>query len=191
MARTNAVVTFTQHDDGTQTFKIGTHEVTFHPDMVDPTLRARAELHGWKQRISDKAALSRDPKTGKSATPEQKFAAVKAIIDHYESGADKWEMERVGGGGGGRSDASYILQALATIQGLDQKTIAERVASLSEKNGITVEQFLKRVATRADVATEVARIKHGDTDAEVADELVDELANFTDDESADGEDDAS
>lgn len=183
MARSNSVVSFTQNDDGTQTFKIGTQEITFHPDMVDPTLRARAELHGWKQRISDKAALSRDPKTGKSATPEQKFAAVRAIIEHYESGADKWEMERVGGNGGGRSDSSYILQALANVQGVDAKTMAERVAANAEKRELTVDAYLKRVATQPAVATEVARIKHGESVD--ADEFLDELADAED---ADGDD---
>lgn len=188
MARSNTVVSFTQNDDGTQTFKIGNQEVTFHPDMVNQDLRARAELHGWKQRISDKAALSRDPKTGKSATPEQKFAAVKAIIDHYESGADKWEMERVGGNGGGRAESSYILQALANVQGVDLKTMAERVAANAEKRDLTVDAYLKRVATSEAVATEVARIKHGD--AADADEFLDELGAESDEDGDDNTDES-
>lgn len=186
MARSNTVVSFTQNDDSTQTFKIGGQSVTFHPDMVDPTLRARAELHGWKQRISDKAALSRDPKTGKSATPEQKFAAVKAIIDHYESGADKWEMERAGGGGGGRSDSSYILQALANVQDVDLKTMSERVAANAEKRELTVDAYLKRVATSPAVAEEVARIKHGES--EDADDILAELGEADDEEGEDNAD---
>jgi len=179
MARINQVVAFTQNDDGTQTFKVGAQSVTFHPDMVDPTLRTRAELHGWKQRISDKAALSRDPKTGRSATAEEKFAAVAAIIAHYESGTEKWEMERTGGGGGGRSEASYILQALANVQGVDVKTMSERVATNAEKRGVSVDAYLKKVATNADVATEVARIKHGDSLD--ADDILDELAGDAED----------
>lgn len=185
MARINQVVAFTQNDDGTQTFKVGAQSIVFHPDMVDATLRTRAELHGWKQRISDKAALSRDPKTGKPATWEEKFAAVSAIIAHYESGTDKWEMERTGGGGGGRSDASYILQALANVQGVELKTMSERVASNAEKRGISVETYLKKVATSPAVAEEVARIKHGES--EDADEILDELAQ--DDEAGDGAED--
>lgn len=182
MARSNQVVAFTQNDDGTQTFKIGDQSITFRPDMVSAANRVRAELHGWKQRISDKAALSRDPKTGKSATPEQKFAAVKAIIDHYEAGGDAWEMARVGGVGG-RSEASYIMEALANIQGLSVDDMSERVAQRAEKNGITVDAFLKRVATQSAVATEIARIKHGDADN--GDALLDDL--MTDDDAEGGD----
>lgn len=179
MARENQVVAFTQHDDGTQTFKVGSQSVTFHPDLVDPILRARAELHGWKQRISDKAALSRDKATGRSATPEQKFAAVKAIIEHYESGSDKWEMERTGGGGG-RSEASYILEAAANVQGTDVKTMAERVAANAEKRGVTVDAYLKKLAAQSEaVRKAIADIKYGE--AEGGDEMLDELGEPEDD----------
>jgi hypothetical protein len=174
MARTNAVVTFTQHDDGTQTYTVGGQSRTFDPAKTALEIQTHAMYHGFKQRISDKAALSRDPKTGKSATPEQKRAAVWAIIDHYESGTDKWDMPREPGNGGGRSDASYIMQALAMVQDVDLKTMAERVAANAEKRGITVEAYLKRVATSPAVAEAVARIKHGES--EDADEILDELA---------------
>jgi len=172
MARNNQVVSFTQNDDGTQIFKVGAQSITFHPDLVSPANRTRAELHGWKQRISDKAALSRDPKTGKSASAEDKFRAVAAIIAHYEAGGDSWDMPRVGGGGG-RSEASYILEALANIQGLDVETMTARVAEMAEKRGLTSDTYLKRVATSNAVASEIARIKHGD--AEDADDLLEEL----------------
>lgn len=182
MARSNQVVGFKQNDDGTQVYTIGGVARTFDPAKLSLELQTRAMYHGIRQRLADKAALSRDPKTGRPATAEQKRAAVWALMDHYESGTDKWEMERTGNGGG-KSDASYIMQALANVQGVDLKTMAERVASNAEKRGIEVEAYLKKVATNKDVATEVARIKHGES--EDADAFLDELGVV--DKGADGD----
>lgn len=184
MARSNQVVAFKQNDDGTQTFTVGAQSATFHPDLVHASLRIKAELHGWKQRISDKAAIGRDPKTGKSASPEEKFKALAAMIAHLESGTDKWELTRTGGGGG-RSEASYILEALANIQSLSVEDMEERVTRMAEKHGITTDAYLKRVGTTDAVAKEVARIKHGD--AEDGDALLDELAG--DDEQDESDED--
>ena len=178
MARSNQVVGFKQNDDGTQVYTIGGESRTFDPATTSLANQTRAMYHGYRQRLSDKAAIARDPKTGQSATPAQKRAAVWAAMDHYMSGSDKWEMERAAGGGGGRSDASYILQALANVQDVELKIMSERVAANAEKRGITVEAYLKRVATSPAVAEEVARIKHGES--EDADEILDELGTPTD-----------
>jgi hypothetical protein len=183
MARSNQVVGFKQNEDGTQTYTVGGQTKTFNPDSCDPTLRTRAELHGWRQRIQDKAALSRDPKTGKSATAEQKRAAVWAIIDHYESGTDKWEMERTGGAGG-RSDASYIMQAAAIVQDVDLKTMAERVGANAEKRGMTVDAYLRKLAQQSEaVRNEVARIKFGESEG--ADDMLDELGDAEEEDADD------
>lgn len=179
MARANQVVAFTQNEDGTQTFRVGSQSITFNPDKASATNRVRAELHGWKQRISDGAALSRDPKTGRSATPEAKFARLASLVNHYEAGGDAWDMPRAGGGGG-RAESSYILEALAMVQGVDTKTMSERVAANAEKRGITVDAYLRRVATAPAVAEAVARIKHGES--EDADDILDELGEADEDE---------
>lgn len=174
MARENQVVETTMNEDGTITFKIGGQSVTFNPDKVDATLRVKAELHGWKQRIGDKAAMSRNTDNGKSATPEQKFAAVKALVDHYESGTADWNLPRAGGGGGKR-ELDYVLEALANIQGVEVDAMRERVAELAEKREMTPDAYLRKLATTDAVSKEVARIKHGE--AEGADNMLDELMN--------------
>lgn len=180
MARINQVVAFTQNDDGTQTYRVGAQSVTFNPDKVSAANRVYAELHGWKQRLSDATALSRDPKTGRSATPEEKFAALVARVNHYESGAESWDMPRTGGGGG-RSESSYILQAAANVQDVDLKTMSERVATNAEKRGVTVDAYLRQLAKTSEaVRTEIANIKYGE--AEGADDMLDELGGADADE---------
>lgn len=55
--------------------------------------RARAERHGWEQRLGDRAAISKDTKTGKSATVEEKRSAVAELVDYYQTGAESWELK--------------------------------------------------------------------------------------------------
>lgn len=75
-----------------------------------------AAFHGFKQRIADKAALSRDEKSGKPATPEEKLEAMRALVDYYNSGAEGWSparsAERVG------SDEVMIARALQELNPL-------------------------------------------------------------------------
>jgi hypothetical protein len=57
-------------------------------------LHRRAEIHGWIQRISDAAAISRDPKTGHPATAQTKFEAISRLVDHYMTGSADWSPTR-------------------------------------------------------------------------------------------------
>lgn len=54
----------------------------------------RATFHGFKQRIPDAAAIARDETTGKSATPAEKYAAMKRLVEHYNSGAEGWTLNQ-------------------------------------------------------------------------------------------------
>jgi hypothetical protein len=56
--------------------------------------RERAMMHGFVQRISDAAAMARDAKTGASATPQEKFEAMRRLVEHYVSGAESWSPAR-------------------------------------------------------------------------------------------------
>lgn len=64
-----------------------------HADNVQ-----RGAVHGFIQRVSDGAAMSRDPDSGKPATAADKAARMAAIIAHYESGAADWSMRGQGTG---------------------------------------------------------------------------------------------
>lgn len=75
---------------------------------------AYAALHGFKQRITDMAALSRNPETGLAVTPQEKFDAIKRGVDHYMSGTDDWNM-RVAGGERQDSGIALLVRALNEI----------------------------------------------------------------------------
>jgi len=68
-------------------------------------------VHGLVQRIQDRAAISRDPKTGKAAPPAEKLAAMKELVDYYNSGATEWNSPRSESAARG----SYLLNALCEM----------------------------------------------------------------------------
>ena len=67
--------------------------------MLTPELRDQAMMHGLKQKLVDAAAISRNPDTGRSATVEDKYNAVREVYDRLLSG--QWNKGRDGGAGSG------------------------------------------------------------------------------------------
>lgn len=95
--------------------------------------KSRAMLHGLVQRISDAAAMARDSKTGASATPQEKFEAMKRLVEHYQSGSEEWSPARnVEGVGRPRVEnpqARLLRAALAIFN--------------PQKDAETIEKFVK------------------------------------------------
>ena len=69
-----------------------------------------AIMHGLKQKLVDAAAIARNPETGRSATIEDKYEAVKAVYDRLLAGL--WNAPR---GEGGAPSGGYLLQALCRL----------------------------------------------------------------------------
>jgi hypothetical protein len=114
-----ATITVAQGDNGliAVTVKGGNEDgsdeiITFDPMKAHQSNREYAEFHGWKQRLVDTAAMSKDTKTGLPATPAEKVEAIRAIVAHYESGTDKWSRVSEGGPKGG-----YLFEALCKVYG--------------------------------------------------------------------------
>jgi hypothetical protein len=137
---------------------------------VSPNCATYAMLHGFKQRICDAGAMSRNPDTGAAATPEEKYEAMNRLAQHYASGAEEWNL-RAGGGSGG--EGSLIVRALAEVQGTDPETMRERVERNAEKRGQTVKAYLAGVAKIPAVAEAMARLRPAPVID--ADELLGEL----------------
>ena len=78
--------------------------------MLTESIRQQALLHGLKQKLVDAAAISRNPETGRTATIEDKYDAVKEVYDRLLAG--EWNKARAGGGGGG---GGLLLQALIRL----------------------------------------------------------------------------
>lgn len=90
----------------------------FEPLVLDTTKinqvnRDRAVMHGFKQRIQDAAAISRDTETGQPASPAEKYEAMKVLVDHYNSGTPEWNIARAAGSP--RETGGMLLEALAQL----------------------------------------------------------------------------
>lgn len=137
MAKSNSVITSTIAEDGQSiSFVVkGCDPFVLDLGKVSPIVRSRAELHGWVQRISDGAALSRDTADGKPATPEAKRARMLSIAEFYMSGGDEWRMPS--GGGGRVFDIGRVVLGMVrggVVEGVDAAN--EAIDKLAAKRGI-------------------------------------------------------
>lgn len=133
-----------------------------------------AMLHGLKQRIIDAAALSRDTATGASATPEDKFDAMKGLVDHYASGTVEWGMRATAGGGAGVA-SGIIIRALAAVKGWTVTQARERVDAKSAEMGLSSREYLAKLAKQPAMITAVAEIRAAESKAPDADSMLDEI----------------
>ena len=109
--------------DGTNvvfTFDDGLPSVSLDTTTVAPACHARAEMHGWMQKLGDAAAIPRkDAKTGAviTVTEEMRHAAVKAMVEHFANGGE-WAAAKA-------TAEQPAIRALATKKGI---TYAEALA---------------------------------------------------------------
>jgi hypothetical protein len=89
------------------TFHVGEQKFDFDvgvaagPEWLNlPMTGQCAIIHGFVQKISDRAAIGRDPETGASATPEEKFAAMKETAERLMAGGP-WNAVATGTGNTG------------------------------------------------------------------------------------------
>jgi len=121
--KSNSVVS-TSYADGIWSFGVaGVGTLTLHRDQISPEVLERALVEGMSDRIADKAAKSRDPKTGIPASPAEKSLAMQSLIEHYQSGTADWTL--TGAGGGGRS---LTVEAIARVKGVNYETAEAFVA---------------------------------------------------------------
>lgn len=125
-----------------------------------------AIFHGLKQKLVDAAAISRNPETGRPATVEDKYQAVKTVYDRLLTG--QWNATREGGGNAG----GLLLQALCRMYA-GRKTAEDIKAFLAEKTD--AEKTALRKNPRVAQIIEDIRIETGKAANIDTDELLGEL----------------
>lgn len=125
-----------------------------------------AIFHGLKQKLVDAAAISRNPETGRPATVEDKYQAVKTVYDRLLAG--QWNATREGGGATG----GLLLQALCRMYA-GRKTPDELKAFLAEK--ADAEKTALRKNPRVAQIIEEIRAETGKAANIDTDELLNEL----------------
>ena len=166
MKKRNAVITAKIADD-TLVLKFANGEVLeLNANELSPEIRRMALLHGLKQKLVDAAAISRNPETGRPASPDDKFQAVKAVYDRLLAG--QWNATREGGGGNG----GLLFQALCRMYE-GRKTPEEIRAFLDGKTD--AEKAALRKNPRVAAIIDEIRAEQGKTANVDVDELLGEL----------------
>jgi len=78
---------------------------------LNSTIIEQATLHGLKQKLVDAAAISRNPDTGRSATIDDKYNAVREVYERLLAGS--WNKGR--GDGGSSGSGGLLFRALCIM----------------------------------------------------------------------------
>lgn len=125
----------------------GVAPLTF--DTAKAGCDAHAALTGYRLRVDRASAL------GKGATDAEKIAAMRRVVEHYETGTDVWTMAAGVGG-----DVVHVPQALADIMFKGKLDKAEsHIEAMMKKSGKDRAGVLAYLKTRADIIRAVADIK--------------------------------
>ena len=136
---------------------------------LSPEITQQAVIHGLKQKLCDAAAISRDPVTGKTATIETKYAAVREVFDRITAPDGTWNKIREGG----NSSGGLLLTALVRMYA-GRKTRDELVEFLATKTDAE-KSALRKNAKIAAIIDEIKAERATDGDGIDSDSLLDEL----------------
>lgn len=137
-------------------------KLTLEPNDLTTEIRQMALIHGLKQKLVDAAAISRNPDTGKSATAEDKYQAVKEVYDRLLLG--QWNAERGEGAG------TLLLQALCRMHNKDATVVREWLGKKSADEQKALRTNPKVAAVIAQIQAERAKLEGIDSD-----KMLDEL----------------
>lgn len=130
-------------------------KLTLNPEALSETIRRDALLHGLKAKLIDGAAIARNPDTGRSATIDDKFLAVKKIFDRITSPEGTWNENRKGNGGGNKSGGLFMAAMMRlTSKSREEvdaylESIGKDAAAAMRKNPRVVEMMETIRAERA------------------------------------------
>jgi len=134
--------------------------IVFDPAEVHADNRARAEQHGWEQRLADSMALEFAKIADRGERSKAKRERLERLIEHYRSGSSEWNVARAAGAGGGsRFDPGLVVQALAQVRGWSVEKADARVAVLAMTKEVERDELLKTLASEPKIAAEMAAIK--------------------------------
>lgn len=97
-------VVTTEFDEQSDTMSVvfsDGRKLTFLVGTLAPHIRLQALLHGLNAKLVDAAAIARDTTTGRAATVETKYQAVREVFTRItDPTAPTWNKVREGAGGG-------------------------------------------------------------------------------------------
>lgn len=130
--------------------------------QLSADIRAYGLIHGLKQKLVDAAAISRNPETGRAASVQDKFDAVKEVYDRLLAG--EWNKRREGGAGG--SAGGLLFRALCRMYAgkKDADAIREFLEGKTDAEKAALRKNAKVAAIIEEIRAEQA--KPGDANAD-------------------------
>lgn len=141
--------------------------LTIRAADLSPTIVAQALMHGLKQKLVDAAAISRNTDTGRAASVQDKFDAVKEVYDRLLSG--DWNKRREGGAG---ASGGLLYRALCRMY--DGKKTADEIKAFLEAKTDAEKAALRKNSRVAAIIEEIRAESAKDGGAN-ADDLLGEL----------------
>jgi hypothetical protein len=129
------------------TFSDG-RKLNLHVSELSEAIRAAALMHGLKQKLVDAAAISRDPLTGKAATIETKYMAVREVYDRITVPDGTWNKTR-GDGTGSTGVGGLLYRALVRLY--DGRQTPEQVRAYLDKLDAEQQAALRKNAKVAPI----------------------------------------
>ena len=121
-------------DDATLTLNFSHGEaLTLKLEQLSPAIRHAAMMHGLKQKLVDAAAIARNPDTGRSATIDDKYAAVREVYDRITAPNGTWNKVREAGGGDTKVKGGLLVRAMMRLTGKDNAAIVAYINDLSKE----------------------------------------------------------
>lgn len=139
------------------TFSHG-ESLTLDSTTLSVEITAQARMHGLKQKLVDAAAIARNTTTGKSATVEDKFLAVREVYDRLLAG--HWNKPKgEPGAGKGKREREVLIMAVARLRGvavgetrawIEERSDAERTALAANPRVAALMAEIRAEQTRVD-----------------------------------------
>ena len=121
------------------------------PATLSEEIRLAATLHGLKQKLGDAAAISRNPDTGRSASLDDKIAAVREVFDRITAPDGTWNKVRESGEG---VSGGLLFRALCNLYA--GKRTPEQITAFLASKSEAEKAELRRTGP---VAAEIERIR--------------------------------
>lgn len=102
----------------TLTFANG-KDLSINVDMLNAEIAKQSMLHGLKQKLVDSAAISRNTNTGRAASIDDKYTAVKEVFDRITGPQPTWNKVR-GEGVGPSGARNLLVRAIMEVKGVSR-----------------------------------------------------------------------
>lgn len=137
----------------------GFDPVTWGSEAMPANVRLLCAAYGLREKITNATALSRDPKTGKSATVAEKREAAYRVIEAMMAG--QWEVRAASGTG----DDAVLIDAITELTGQPRADVVDAAKdwSAGQKRDLIADAGIAPIFARMKV--EAARRVAGGSDA--------------------------